>query len=159
MDTQANQTRAIQAMLDRHEIHEVLLRYCRACDRVDEELLRSVLHRDATVEYEGLVGGNIHDTIPTLLKMRRRFLLTMHVLSNVSIEVDNNTARTESYVMAHHRFQRDGAEHEWVAGGRYLDRHEKRDGVWAITHRQSLTFWMRDNRIDETGPPAFLLQS
>jgi SnoaL-like domain len=159
MDTQANQNRAVQEMLDRHEIHEVLLRYCRACDQVDEGLLRSVFHPDATVEYEGLVGGAILDTIPTLLKMRGRFLLTMHVLSNLSIEVDGNTARSESYVMALHRFERDGAEYEWVAGGRYLDRHEKRDGVWAITHRQSLTFWMRVNRIDETGPPAFLLQS
>jgi SnoaL-like protein len=158
MDRQANENRAVQAMLDRHEIDEVLLRYCRACDQVDEGLLRSVFHPDASVEYEGLVGGNVHDTIPTMLKMRRRFLLTMHVLSNVSIEVDGNTARSESYVMAHHRFQRDGAQYEWVAGGRYLDRHERRDGLWAIAHRQTLIFWMRVNRIDETGPPAFVLE-
>jgi hypothetical protein len=158
MDAQANQNRAVQAMLDRHEIHEVLLRYCRACDQVDEALLRSAFHPDATVEYEGLVGGNVHDTIPTLLKMRRRFLLTMHVLSNVSVEVEGHSAKSESYVMAHHRFEREGTEYEWVAGGRYLDRHEKRGGQWAIAHRQTLTFWMRVNRIDEKGPPAFVLE-
>jgi SnoaL-like domain len=62
MDTQPNQNWAVQEMLDRHEIHEVLLRYCRACDQVDEGLLRSVFHPDSTVEYEGLVGGNTSAT-------------------------------------------------------------------------------------------------
>lgn len=159
MDAQANRDPALQAMLDRYEIHEVLLRYCRGCDQVDEKLLRAAFHANATAEYDGLVRGNIQDLVPVLLAMRRRFLLTMHVLSNVSIEVEGNTARSESYVMAHHRFQRDGAEYEWVVGGRYLDRHDKRDGMWAIADRQSLTFWMRINCIDEKGPPAFLLEA
>lgn len=158
MDKQPNRDPAVQAMLDRHEINEVLLRYCRACDQADEALLRFVFHPDASVEYEGLTAGPVREAIPNMLRMRARFALTMHVLSNVSIEVEASTARSESYVMAHHRFRRDGAQYEWVAGGRYLDRHEKRGGAWAIAHRQTLIFWMRINRIDESGPPAFLLE-
>jgi hypothetical protein len=35
----------------------------------------------------------------------------------------------------------------WV-GGRYLDRFQKREGVWKLSHRNGLTDWMR------TEPPA-----
>jgi hypothetical protein len=158
MDAQVSRDPAVQAMLDRLEIEEVLLRYCRACDRVDEKLLRAVFHPDATDEYVGLFSGNIQEGVPTMMKMRRRFLLTTHTLSNISIEVEGSTARSESYVQALHRFERDGAEYEWVAGGRYLDRHEKRGGVWKIAHRQTLIDWGRISRVEEKNPPASLLE-
>ena len=38
---------ALQILLDKQEIHEVIMRYCRAIDRCDEELLSSVYHPDA----------------------------------------------------------------------------------------------------------------
>jgi hypothetical protein len=149
---------ALQAALDRLEIQEVLLRYCRACDRVDEDLLRSVFHPDAASEYVGLFSGTIQEGVATMMKMRRRFRVTTHTLSNVSIEVAGTSARSESYVQALHRFIHEDAEYEWVAGGRYLDRHEKRDGVWKIAHRQTLIDWGRVIRIEQTNPPASLLE-
>jgi hypothetical protein len=158
MGAQAKRDPAVQAMIDRLEIEEVLLRYCRACDRVDEELLRSCFHADATDEYVGLFSGKIQDGVRTMMKMRRRFLITMHVLTNISIEVEGDTARSESYVQAQHRFTHDGAEYQWVAGGRYLDRHEKRGGVWRIAHRQTMTELSRVDRVEEKNPPASLLE-
>ena len=157
MDTPARDP-ALQVMLDRIEIQEVLLRYCRACDRVDEELLRAVFHPDATTEYVGLFSSSVQESVPTMMKMRRRFLLTTHTLSNISVEVAGETARTESYVQALHRFEREGAEYEWVAGGRYLDRFERRNGAWRIAHRQTLMDWSRVNRVEAKNPPASLLE-
>ena len=37
--------RALRVLLDKQEIHEVLMRYCRGIDRCDSELLHSVYHR------------------------------------------------------------------------------------------------------------------
>lgn len=158
MGTELKRDPALQAVADRAEIQEVLLRYCRACDRVDEDLLRSVFHPGATSEYVGLFSGTIEEGVATMMKMRRRFLITTHTLSNISIEVAGERARSESYVQALHRFTHDGAEYEWVAGGRYLDRHEQRDGVWKIAHRQTLIDWGRVIRVEQTNPPAYLLE-
>jgi hypothetical protein len=149
---------ALQAVLDRLEIQEVLLRYCHACDRVDEAALRAVFHPDATTEYAGMFSGTIEEGVATMIKMRRRFLVTTHTLSNISIEVADHSARSESYVQALHRFTHEGAEYEWVAGGRYLDRHEKRDGAWKIAHRQTLIDWGRVIRIEQSSPPPSLLE-
>ena len=43
--------RALRVLLDKQEIHEVLMRYCRGIDRCDAELLHSVYHPDATDDH------------------------------------------------------------------------------------------------------------
>ncbi len=56
---------ALRLMLDKQEIHEVMMRYCRAIDRMDEELLRSVYHPDA-IDNHGLfngAGGGLHSLV------------------------------------------------------------------------------------------------
>lgn len=40
----------LRNLLDEREIHQVLMRYCRGCDRGDEDSLRSVVHPDAVFE-------------------------------------------------------------------------------------------------------------
>jgi hypothetical protein len=46
---------ALMKLMDKQEIHDVLMRYCRGIDRCDEELLRSVYHpeKDARVMKRG----------------------------------------------------------------------------------------------------------
>jgi SnoaL-like domain len=143
---------------DRAQIEETLLRYCRACDRIDEAALRSAFHPDATDEHGGLFAGKIADVIPTMMAMRRRLLITTHALSNISIELEGNSARSESYVTAYHRYMHEGAEYEWVVGARYIDRHEKRGGVWKILNRQTLMDWSKVMRIEQKDPPESLLK-
>ena len=41
----------------------------------------------------------------------------------------------------HHECNRNGAERDMFAAGRYLDRHEKRSGEWRIAHRQAVYDW------------------
>ncbi len=51
MSRTASRDPALQELLDKQAIHEVLLRYCRGVDRRDEEVLRSVYHADAIHEH------------------------------------------------------------------------------------------------------------
>ncbi len=62
---------------------------------------------------------------------------------------------SECYFLAHHRRTKKSAEGEedWFLKGRYLDRFEKRDGVWKIAHRRGLhdfarTFDPADTSLD-----------
>jgi hypothetical protein len=48
--------KALQQLIDKLEIHEVLTRYCRGIDRCDAELLESVYHPDATDNHGQFVG-------------------------------------------------------------------------------------------------------
>jgi hypothetical protein len=70
------------------------------------------------------------------------------------IEFESETvAFAETYFTAHHRQRQIGdklagatacdTEMDYFVGGRYVDRFEKRKGVWKITHRTGMTDWTR----------------
>ena len=64
-------------------------------------------------------------------------------IGNVLIEVDGDKAKGEAYFIAHHHIPGpDGAgDNFMVAAGRYLDRFERRDGEWRISHRHAVYDW------------------
>jgi hypothetical protein len=73
----------------------------------------------------------------------------MHSVSNHQIELEGDVAWSEAYLVALHRFERDGELHDWVLGGRYVDRFERRDGEWRIAHRITVHDWSRVDRVTE----------
>jgi hypothetical protein len=58
----------------------------------------------------------------------------MHHITTHTCEIEDSTAHAESYVLFVHRYKDDKTVH--VAGGRYLDRLEKRQGAWRIAVRR-----------------------
>ena len=140
-------------LVDKQEIHDVLMRYCRGIDRCDEELLRSVYHPDAT-DNHGQFNGTAADFIPWALQALRRDERTTHFLCNELIEVQGDTAHCESYLFAvHRRKTKDGtATKDLTFGGRYVDRFERREGVWKIAHRQVILEWSRLDPVEESYP-------
>jgi hypothetical protein len=135
---------ALRDLLDRAAIREVLARYCRAADRCDEELLRSCYHPDA-LDQHGRFSGSAGDFATWVIQVQRTSsITTQHAVSNVVIELAGATAWVESAFMATHiRPAGDGFDEPFVDTfwGRYVDRFEQRDGVWAITSRQVVHDW------------------
>ena len=82
----------------------------------------------------------------------RRDERTTHFLCNELIEVQGDTAHCESYLFAVHRRQtKDGtATKDLTFGGRYVDRFERREGVWKIAHRQVVLEWSRLDAVEES---------
>ena len=139
---------AVRALLDKQEIHEVLMRYCRGIDRCDAELLHSVYHPDATDDH-GLFKGKAADFIPWAIKSLARDENTSHYIANELIEVEGDIARCESYFFAvHRRREKDGTTADLTFAGRYVDRFERRQGLWKIAHRQVV---FDRSRIDPVG--------
>lgn len=140
----ADREAALRELLDRTAIREVLARYCRAADRCDEELLRSCYHPDA-LDRHGRFAGTAADFAAWVTGVQRTTsITTQHAVSNVVIELAGATAWVESAFMATHvrpaaaGFDQPFLDTFW---GRYVDRFEKRDGLWAIASREVVHDW------------------
>lgn len=156
---------AVQALLDKQACAEVMMTYCRAIDHRDEQLLRSVFHPDS-YHHHGFEGpsndasrpsspGKPGDFVAFALEVLATHTHTHHQLGNIFIELEDDgvTAYTEAYFTAYHRMRAKGdklaaanawdTQMDYWVGGRYMDRMEKRDGVWRIATRIGMTDWTR----------------
>ena len=145
------QTPEIQRLLDEQAIQKVLFDYCHAVDRCDSDGIRATFHEDGTDDH-GVFKGTAKDfvewVVPFLLK---NYISSMHPISNFRFRIDGDVARTECYVAPVLKRRDDSGEYLDCSGGRYIDRLERRNGVWKIAHRKFIRDW-RDTR--KVAPPA-----
>jgi hypothetical protein len=140
---------------DRLEIHDVLMRYCRGVDRADPELLRSVYHEGALHRGEQDLEARTDFVDATIATLDRLQGVAQHHLTSYHIELDGDTARSESYFIAFQPTRLDdGSEVLGLVGARYLDRFERRDGRWAIADRLVVIDWSRKELRGEDWPLA-----
>jgi hypothetical protein len=130
---------AIQGLLDKQAITEQIHRYCRAVDRLDIPLGHAVWHDDATAEY----GGGYHsgpgkDVIDKICADHRKLQRHSHQIANILIELDGDTAGSESYVTAMLQGMRGGTLFQITTCSRYIDRWSRRNGRWALDHRMAI---------------------
>ena len=115
---------------------KVHLRYCRAIDRRDFELLRTCYHADAEDDHGDFVGG-IDAFIEFCREGTLNFTSTSHHTTNMLVEVSGDVAYAEFYGRAYHRVAAgaDGVEKDLAVNTRWVDRFEKRQGEWRIAKR------------------------
>ena len=131
----------IARLLDKQDCVELVHKLARAIDRCDSDLVREVFHPDATDDH-GMFKGTAADFVPWVMEVLNGMRRTQHIIGNVLVEVDGNKAEGESYFIAHHVLPGgEGADSFMVAAGRYLDRFEKRNGEWKISHRHAVYDW------------------
>lgn len=148
--------KTLDEVLAEAAIRDIQMRYCRACDRMDFELLRSCFHPDATTEYFGTAD------VDGFIEMGRQalpsFVKTTHNTGNQNVEVNGDTAWAEHYTVATHRLAADdnGPERDFITSVRYVDRLECRDGDWLISKRVLILDWTRVDPVGDIGeePPV-----
>lgn len=149
---------ALKQAVDQMAIQQVLGTYCRAIDRLDVALLRSVYHDDA-VDDHGVVCMNAHEFASYIVaELPKLCAYSMHTVTHAVIEVNGDFASSEAYYLAFHRVEGGEASlgaffgpryfaaqqaagcvaglHAYDCGGRYLDVFERRQGVWRILRRE-----------------------
>src|SRR3546814_12927354 len=89
----------IDELLDREAIRECMFQYCRAVDRADELLLRSVYWPDATDQH-GFYSGSAAGFIEFAIEALRTTEPGIHQLHNILIEFRPGGALVESYFSA-----------------------------------------------------------
>jgi hypothetical protein len=140
-----------QIAADKSELLDVLLRYCRAIDRRDYDLLRTVYHPGAIDLHGGYFAGPAEEFFEEVPRQLAPFAATTHVITNAYFVVDGDRAEGESYLLANH-VTLDSPPRNIMVSGRYLDRFERRNGEWRIAHRTCVVDWSnQDGDIDPAG--------
>lgn len=128
----------LERLADKQEILECLTRFSRGMDRFDREVFMSAFHEDATMAAGPFVGSPADCYAWASAMHEQGQVATHHNLLNVTYDIDGDVAHTETYYLF---VGRNRDESNWIAGGRYIDRLEKRDGVWKIALRTNAIEW------------------
>lgn len=141
---------AIQALIDKEEIRDLMSLYCRALDRCDAALMKSLFHPDAKFEHANHFSGSAEEFADYAVEFLSTLGTLAHYLCNSHVRLDGDRAYGEHYGLALQRAEKDGQSFESIAGARMLDVYERRDGVWKILHRRTVVDWNLDIDTNET---------
>lgn len=137
-------------VLDRNEIHDVILGYSRSLDRKDWQGVMAAFHEDATDDH-GEYQGDIPGMIDWIASRHAAIEQSMHFIGNMAVEfLDDGRALVETYYQAHFTLRddahqartlwlnnADGAGAKLVVLGRYIDIFAKRP-KWRIAERTNI---------------------
>lgn len=126
-------------LADRMAIHDCLVRYCRAVDRLDRDLLLTCYHDDAIDDHGVFVGGPEAFADWVMAYHSQAQHATQHIITNHSCDLDGDVAHAETYYMF--AAMNVAGAPLTIAGGRYIDRFERRAGRWAIAARKVAGDW------------------
>lgn len=127
-------TQRLQQLMDQNALRDLNTTYCRAIDRRDYVLLKSLYHVGAKEDRGAIYVGSAEGFADWAEADAVNYELTVHRLFNMLFAIDGERAQGEIYAEAYHRTVGENPA-EVVAGGRYLDHYEKRDGRWGIVSR------------------------
>ncbi len=131
---------------DRFAIIDLAAHYMRGLDRLDGALLEAQFWPEARCEY-GVFSGSPADFADFCMTMLAGHQRNHHLLGQHLIDfAGEDEAFGEVYYQAYHRlFDDSGAPRDLFISGRYVDRYERREGVWKIAYRSELVDWVRDD--------------
>ena len=133
---------ALQTLLDKQTLYELSCRYMRGLDRTDAELLHSVFWEDAFCEY-GFINSDAATFIEFAVTALTDHISNQHMIGNTLIEVEGDEAFGEVYFQAYHKVTAENGFEDLIVAGRYLDRYERRGGVWKMAYRSERVDWSR----------------
>ncbi|MCB2014561.1 MAG: nuclear transport factor 2 family protein [Sphingobium sp.] len=127
----------VDRLLSRAAIMDLVHAYARGVDRGDAALLRTLFHDDATAMC-GIANGNGVEFADAIVDFVTSNLdRCFHSTSNSWVEVDGDAGVGEHYVIAHMT----AGGNDIMTGGRYVDRYERRGGVWKFASRSFVMDW------------------
>lgn len=125
-------------LIDRHQICDLLARYCQYLDEYDIDSIGNVFIDNAIMDQGPGRGGPIQGRLSILAGMKDRqalFKRTCHQLGQSLIEIDGHTAKSLTYVTAWHQTWAGDMQ---TARLRYHDQLVRvAPGQWRIAYRKS----------------------
>jgi hypothetical protein len=145
----ANSERMLDELYSKQQIQEPLHRWTRGADRIDHELMKSVFHPRANINY-GYTNGPVEEFLPWVVKFHSEDLVsTSHIIFNLLIKLDGDIAHSEAGVDCRLRHTGKNGLSEFLCVARYLDTRERRNGVWKIIDRVSVLDRYKTERVHQ----------
>ncbi|MEN3952415.1 nuclear transport factor 2 family protein [Iodidimonas sp. SYSU 1G8] len=136
----ASRDAVIDRAVSKQALHELNTAYCRAADRADDGLMRRLWHPGAKVSY-GEYSGGFEGFCDYWAGVRDRFERITHLIGNDYFEIDGDRAVGETLVARIEVLPRASGTVDRMIGGRFLDRFERRGGVWKLSGRAFVLDW------------------
>jgi len=141
--------KAIQELIDREAVREVVQRVCRAMDRADYELFLSAYHSDAWDDH-GYYKGPVSKFKPGSIFRADSVKSLLHHITTHQVSIEGDVALSEAYYIAVQRAELGGELYDTTFFGRYHDRLERRDGQWKIADRLTIFDSTRVDKVTAT---------
>ena len=135
----------IQRLLDRNEVHDLVVRYARALDARDWDLLASCFVPEATYSYPNGGSSSRAEIVERCTRALTRLDASQHLLGNIEITVDGDSASTIVYFQAQHVLTGTPGGDCFIIAGSYRDTLRRTSDGWRITHRAQEYHWMDGN--------------
>ena len=135
----------IQEILDKESIRELVCTYCRAADRHDNELMRSLYHEDAYDDHGSFFKGKAMEFLDLLPEIQKSMGILHHNVTTHNIKLNGKIAEGETYIIAFHQVLTEEGNYDVLIGGRYFDEYEKRNDVWKFSSRAVDADWVYVN--------------
>jgi hypothetical protein len=134
-----SEIRAMREFMDRQSILDCITNCARGIDRLDRTLVLSAYHPDG-IDDHGIFVGTAAEFFDWLSSMFDAETSTQfHYITNHRCEIHGDEAHAETYYV--NVTTTVDVNTIILAGGRYIDRFERRSGQWKIALRYCLIEW------------------
>jgi len=138
---------ALAELLDKQEIHELIVAYGAAIDDRDWERLVACFVADGSARYGA--AGAFQEGQPAIEALCRRMLEPLdashHLIGNVDVRVSGDSAHSRCLFQAQHvRHAAEGGA-LYLMGGEYRDELRRTEAGWRIQQREIRAIWADGN--------------
>lgn len=139
----------LRRLEDIETIRSLLVKIARGTDRYDSDLLASIIDEGAILDMGS--GRNISGAafVTAVRPPAEPRPGRMHLVSNLRIELEGDTARSESYIVSTQDVLVTDVRKTRIRAGRYLDRWERRGHGWKLFARTLVDEWGRLDEVAE----------
>jgi len=125
-------------------VRRTIDRYFAAIDRADKSLLAAVFTEDATYESDGRSLDCTGRASISAKLASGRFKFSSHVTSSMTIDLEGDEARADTFAVAYLVDERAKPEKTVIRGVRYRDRLRREAAGWLISYRRHETQWQTE---------------
>ena len=133
---------------DRLALRELFDAYAHCADRRDAEGQKALFTDDTRfavyMDGQGTEPTYVlegREALTPVFDDLNRYDATTHFNGQSTVTIEGNSAKGESYTIAHHVYTENGARKIMVASLRYLDTFTKTDGRWYFAKRRLILDW------------------
>ena len=141
-------------MSDLAALRRTAERYALGADRRDKALWREVLAEDVEISGPGFSIKGLEANLGSIDHLAHAFTATRHVVHDMNVTVDGDTARGETRSTAEHRIAAPDGDKLLVWAIRYQDQWRREGDSWKFTARALIVDWEELRNVGNPGGAA-----